>query len=87
MCARACVYVGTKVRGRVHALALLIQYATRMRHTVTSFAAPRPPRNFCNYIINCATFGEKLLNKKCAFSFSLQRKLNFFDRFWGGGGS
>jgi hypothetical protein len=35
-----CVHVSTRTRGRVH-IALLIQHATRMRHIVTSFMAPR----------------------------------------------
>jgi hypothetical protein len=40
----ACVHVGTRARERVHVhTALLIQHATRMRHIVTSFVAPRSP--------------------------------------------
>jgi hypothetical protein len=43
VCVCVCVRVSALVRGRVQVrahVALLIQHATRMRHTVTSFVAP-----------------------------------------------
>jgi hypothetical protein len=51
MLARACVHVVTRARGRVHTHTdLLIQHATRMRHGVTSFVAPRSPLHFSTFI-------------------------------------
>jgi hypothetical protein len=41
----ACVHMGTQARGHVH-VALLIQHATHMHHTVMSFVAPWSPTHF-----------------------------------------
>jgi hypothetical protein len=44
---RACGYTGAWACACEHVhIALLIQHATRMRHIVTSFVAPRSPLNF-----------------------------------------
>ena len=44
-CVCACVSAGAQAVGRVH-VALFIQHATRMRHTVTSYVAPQAPPHF-----------------------------------------
>jgi hypothetical protein len=85
---RACLRVGVWMRicACFH-LALFIQHSTRVRHIVTSFAAPQAQPNFStlfffifilfyfyfrHYFTNGAIFGKMLLNIKWVFWFSLQ---------------
>ena len=53
-------------------VALVIQHAMRMRHIVHLRPASFYNIFFPHYLINDAIFGEKLLNTKCVFGFSLQ---------------
>ena len=56
-------------------LGLLIQYATRRRHSVCGLWLQHI---FRHYLINDAIFGKKLLNIKCVFLFSLQLLVETF---------
>jgi hypothetical protein len=66
------VHVGTRACGHVHAhTALLMQHATRMRHIVTSFEAPRSPLYFLTLSHKRCDFRKKFIeHKMCDFSFS-----------------
>ena len=58
----ACAYVH---------IALLIQHATRTRHIVTSFVAPRSAPHFRHSLIKSAIFGKSVIeHKMCFFIFS-----------------
>jgi hypothetical protein len=72
-CVRSCVYPGAWAFAWACAhVALLIQHATRIRHTVTHLWPLRLHHIFRHYLINGTIFGKKLLNTKCVFWFSLQ---------------
>ena len=53
-------------------VALLIEYATRMRHIVSSYVAPLAPPSFSTLSHKRHDFRKKLLYIKCVFLFSLQ---------------
>jgi hypothetical protein len=54
-------------------VALVIQYAKRVRRILLSPVACPAVLYFATYLINGTIFGKKLLNTKCVFWFSLQR--------------
>ena len=64
VCARACVRVGARERGRVQT-----HHGTRMRHSVSGLLLHHL---FRHYLIKDKIFEKKLLNIKCVFWFSLQ---------------
>jgi hypothetical protein len=77
---RACVHVGTRVRGRVRVhVALLIQHAMRMRHIVTLYA-PLPPylRHFSTLSHKRCDFRKKFIENKMCFDFLYKICLKYF---------
>jgi hypothetical protein len=67
MFARACVGLSCAY---VH-IALLIQHATRMGHTVTSFVSPRSPAHISALSHKRCDFRKKVIEPKtCVFIFS-----------------
>jgi hypothetical protein len=65
--------------------ALLIQHATSMNHTVTSFVAPLAPLYFSTLSHKRHDFRggkKKLLGIKCVVSFSLQIFSETFHILW-----
>ena len=71
-CVFACGYPGAWpcACAYVH-IALLTQHATRMRHIVTSFVAPRSPLNFSTLSHKRYDFRKKAIeHKMCVFIFS-----------------
>jgi hypothetical protein len=65
MLVRACVHVGTRARARVQVhIALLNQHATRKRHIVTSFLAPRSPLYFSTLSDKRRDFRKKVIGHK-----------------------
>ena len=69
---RACAF--TRARGRVHVrarVALLIQYATRVPHVVTSFVASLAPSHFSTLPHKRHDFRNKFVgHKMCVLIFS-----------------
>jgi hypothetical protein len=74
---RACVHMCMWIPGRVDvcmridACSLANSNATRVRHIVTSFVAPRPPPNFSTLSHKRCDFRKKFILHKCVFWVSL----------------
>jgi hypothetical protein len=67
-CERACVSAWVRACVRI---ALLMQYTTRMRHTVTSFVAPLAPPDFSTISHKRHDFRKKLTeHEMCVLIFS-----------------
>ena len=68
MLARACVWVPERVGV---CIGMLIKHATRVRHTVTLFVAPRSPLYFSTLFHKRCDFRKNVIEyKMCVFIFS-----------------